>query len=164
MYHLLSNATLEVSCTSQKMIYYMILAPWVIKTATLTIGFLKQRLLLGYISFPTGQGIFWPFPFKTIGFILVGFKNILKNSFDEWNGWPLPKNWFHYHPVMKYSTNSLCWWVLMTPFQDGISFSSGHEIFCHFPLMGIDYTFSINGRILVYSWNNLFILFLDGIW
>ena len=107
MYHLLSNATLEVSCTSQKMIYYMILAPWVIKTATLTIGFLKQRLLLGYISFPTGQGIFWPFPFKTIGFILVGFKNILKNSFDEWNGWPLPKNWFHYHLVMKYSRNFL---------------------------------------------------------
>ena len=147
MYHLLSNATWEVSCTSQKMIYYMILAPWVIKTATFTIGFLKQRLLLGYISFPTGQGIFWPFPFKTIGFILVGFKN-----------------WFHNHPVMKYSTNSLCWWVLMTPFQDGISFSSGHGIFCHFSLMGIDYTFSINGRILVYSWNNLFILFLDGIW
>ena len=46
---------------------------------------------------------------------------------------------------------------------DGIFFSSGHGIFSQFPLMGLDYTFSRNGFILVYSWNNLVILFLDWI-
>ena len=99
------------------------------------------------ISFPSGHEIIWQFP------LLMRIDGLLS------------KNWYNSRLVVEYSANFLCWWELMIPFKEFVSFSSGHGIICPFALlMGIYDTLPRIWFIPVRSWNNLPIPFVDGNW